>query len=146
MVALSNFSTHAPVNANALLAKAIRQGISLPPRSMRQWMTEEFTIPDGPFRGERFRFDRQPIASLWVDEIDSGKWIEHIYTGPSQSGKSLIGYVAPLLYHSCELSEKLIFSVPLDEMAADKWEAVSYTHLTLPTKPMMCRSRWSPYH
>ena len=23
---------------------------------------------------------------------------------------------------------------------------VSYTHLTLPTKPMMCRSRWSPYH
>ena len=21
---------------------------------------------------------------------------------------------------------------------------VSYTHLTLPTKPMMCRSRWSP--
>ena len=25
-------------------------------------------------------------------------------------------------------------------------DAVSYTHLTLPTKPMMCRSRWSPYH
>ena len=24
--------------------------------------------------------------------------------------------------------------------------AVSYTHLTLPTKPMMCRSRWSPCH
>ena len=23
---------------------------------------------------------------------------------------------------------------------------VSYTHLTLPTKPMMCRYRWSPYH
>ena len=32
---------------------------------------------------------------------------------------------------------------------ANKYEniyAVSYTHLTLPTKPMMCRSRWSPYH
>ena len=24
--------------------------------------------------------------------------------------------------------------------------AVSYTHLTLPTNPGMCRSRWSPYH
>ena len=24
--------------------------------------------------------------------------------------------------------------------------AVSYTHLTLPTTPLMCRSRWSPYH
>ena len=25
-------------------------------------------------------------------------------------------------------------------------EAVSYTHLTLPTKRTRCRSRWSPYH
>ena len=24
--------------------------------------------------------------------------------------------------------------------------AVSYTHLTLPTNVSMCRSRWSPYH
>ena len=24
--------------------------------------------------------------------------------------------------------------------------SVSYTHLTLPTTPLMCRSRWSPYH
>ena len=23
---------------------------------------------------------------------------------------------------------------------------VSYTHLTLPTKSLSCRSRWSPYH
>ena len=23
---------------------------------------------------------------------------------------------------------------------------VSYTHLTLPTTPVACRSRWSPYH
>ena len=25
-------------------------------------------------------------------------------------------------------------------------KAVSYTHLTLPTKQVQCRSRWSPYH
>ena len=25
-------------------------------------------------------------------------------------------------------------------------EAVSYTHLTLPTIALLCRSRWSPYH
>ena len=25
-------------------------------------------------------------------------------------------------------------------------KAVSYTHLTLPTKSDECRSRWSPYH
>ena len=28
----------------------------------------------------------------------------------------------------------------------DSVKAVSYTHLTLPTTPLMCRSRWSPYH
>ena len=25
-------------------------------------------------------------------------------------------------------------------------DAVSYTHLTLPTNSIVCRSRWSPYH
>ena len=29
----------------------------------------------------------------------------------------------------------------------DRWfPAVSYTHLTLPTNTVTCRSRWSPYH
>ena len=26
------------------------------------------------------------------------------------------------------------------------WYPVSYTHLTLPTIALLCRSRWSPYH
>lgn len=123
MAANSPFEIVSPVNASHLIAKALRAGIGQPPRSMRDWITSELFIPDGPFAGERFRFERQPITRLWVDEIDSGRWIEHVYTGPSQSGKSLIGYVAPMLYHSCELNEKLIFGVPIDEMAADKWEA-----------------------
>ena len=28
----------------------------------------------------------------------------------------------------------------------DSFETVSYTHLTLPTTRLRCRSRWSPYH
>ena len=33
------------------------------------------------------------------------------------------------------------------ELASDVAEtAVSYTHLTLPTMSLVCRSRWSPYH
>ena len=28
----------------------------------------------------------------------------------------------------------------------DPFDAVSYTHLTLPTTTRQCRSRWSPYH
>ena len=30
--------------------------------------------------------------------------------------------------------------------AEDFYKAVSYTHLTLPTITVRCRSRWSPYH
>ena len=26
------------------------------------------------------------------------------------------------------------------------YDPVSYTHLTLPTTRLVCRSRWSPYH
>ena len=31
-------------------------------------------------------------------------------------------------------------------VAADYHNTVSYTHLTLPTIHVECRSRWSPYH
>ena len=32
------------------------------------------------------------------------------------------------------------------EVTQNAATAVSYTHLTLPTKEDECRSRWSPYH
>ena len=42
---------------------------------------------------------------------------------------------------------------PIPDNATDHWArladqavAVSYTHLTLPTIALLCRSRWSPYH
>ena len=36
--------------------------------------------------------------------------------------------------------EAVIVGLPLN------MDAVSYTHLTLPTNSYTCRSRWSPYH
>ena len=33
-----------------------------------------------------------------------------------------------------------------DVLAVMPTGAVSYTHLTLPTTCLSCRSRWSPYH
>ena len=36
---------------------------------------------------------------------------------------------------------------PVADQSHGTWgEAVSYTHLTLPTIHVECRSRWSPYH
>ena len=34
----------------------------------------------------------------------------------------------------------------VSEVAEDMANPVSYTHLTLPTNTVTCRSRWSPYH
>ena len=49
----------------------------------------------------------------------------------------LYGYLIDVLNRSSEL---IILAVGMTLVA------VSYTHLTLPTKNSPCRSRWSPYH
>ena len=35
---------------------------------------------------------------------------------------------------------------PREVWLGDRGDAVSYTHLTLPTTLHECRSRWAPYH
>ncbi len=107
----------------SVLAKALRDGKPIPPRPMMQWVADELVIPSGRCRGEKFDFDTQPAAKLWFAEIDSGKWTDHVYVGPSQSGKTLTAYVLPLLYHTCEINEPYVLGVPFGAMAADKWTA-----------------------
>lgn len=104
------------------LAFAVRSGISKPPRTLERFLEEDVMIPSGPHKESRFRLDRQPINRLWVREIDSGRWIDHVYSGPSQSGKSFLGYVAPMLYYAIEHGENVVFAVPIEEMAADKYK------------------------
>ena len=45
-----------------------------------------------------------------------------------------------------ELPDRFIPIFEVLDRLQYRFDPVSYTHLTLPTKPMMCRSRWSPYH
>lgn len=78
-------------------------------------------LPTGPHEGRRFRIDRNPFAGLWFDAIDSGKWRRIVGTGPQQSGKTLKGFVLPILYHLFELKETVIVGLPMMDMAADKW-------------------------
>lgn len=89
---------------------------------MREFAENEIIIPDGPFRGRRFRTDRQPYSGLMFDQIDSGKWSRIVVTGPTQSGKTLSGYVVPILYHLFEVGETVIAGLPSMDMAGDKWE------------------------
>lgn len=111
------------------LARSLRAGQSRPPRTYRQWLESCVMIPDGKFRGQRFRVDRQPVVGLWIDAIDSGDFTEYVFTAPSQFGKTLIAFIAPLLYHTCEISENYVLGVPFADMAADKWD--------LDVKPVM---------
>ena len=53
---------------------------------------------------------------------------------PNTSTEGVIGDVLPKL------------AALTKEAAVHGADAVSYTHLTLPTNTVTCRSRWSPYH
>ena len=110
---------HSELRALAREARAARY------RTRRQWAEDEIVLPpDGPTANERFRSRRQPFTGLFLDAVDSGRWTEINMTGPSQSGKTLTGSVIPVLYHLFELRENVIFGLPDENMAADKWREV----------------------
>ncbi len=104
------------------LARACRDGRSQPPCSFRQFLERDVIIPDGKYKGLRFKADRQPVINLWIDAIDSGRYTEFYFTAPSQFGKTLIAFVGPLLWHTCERAENYVLGVPFADMAANKWE------------------------
>lgn len=118
-------TTEMPINGSRideLIFDAVRCFQRPRHRTMRKFAEQEIVIPSGRFEGLRFRCDRQPFAALWFDEIDSGRYSEHVITGPTQSGKTLIGWVIPILYHLFEQSETVIAAVPDMEMVQDKWQ------------------------
>lgn len=90
-------------------------------RTMRRFAEDEIVVPDGPHRGRRYRVEYQPYAGLWFDAVDSGLFAEHVATGPSQSGKTLTCSIIPVLYHLFEYRETVVFGIPDQDMAADKW-------------------------
>jgi phage terminase large subunit GpA-like protein len=57
-----------------------------------------------------------------LDEIDSGRWLEILIAGPSQSGKTLSGFVLPAVYHVAELAELYVLGIPDMRMANNKWK------------------------
>lgn len=92
-------------------------------RTMADFAEAEIILPEGPFRGLRYRTDRQPWARLWFEEIRCADlWRYYALTGCSQSGKSLHGYIVPGLYHLFEHVETVGLGLPDLSMAQDKWE------------------------
>ena len=90
-------------------------------RSMRRFAEEEIIIPDGKYQGLKFRCSTQPYTRLFFDEVDSGRWSRIVVTGPTQSGKTLVAFVIPILWHLFEVGETVVVGLPDMGMAADKW-------------------------
>jgi len=92
-----------------------------PVLSMREWAEETIVIPDGPYQGEPFRVETQPFSGLYLDAVDSRHWPRIAAVGPQQTGKSLLCYLIPVLYHLFGLNETVVAGVPTLLLANDKW-------------------------
>jgi len=71
-------------------------------RSMREFAEQEIIIPDGPYKDLKFNCDRQPFVSLWFAALEMSCWRRRFAVGPVQTGKTLICFVIPILWHLFE--------------------------------------------
>jgi len=108
-------------SAAADARRLIRTARLTPVRTMLAFAEEELVIPDGPHAGLRFRADRQPFGPAWFDAVDSGLYNRFAITAGAQSGKTLLGSTIPTLYFLFEHGETVVYGVPDQGMADDKW-------------------------
>lgn len=91
-----------------------------PMLSFREFAEKKIVLPDGPYAGLRLRVSRQPYLGHVLDAMDSGQYSKFVFTGPVQSGKTL-SILIPLTYHLFEIGETVVFGVPTDDIASEKW-------------------------
>lgn len=94
-------------------------------------VNRDYIIPDihtyfenlkHPETDEQFNIDSQPFIKPIFDAFMDDKYNEIWITGCVQSGKTLIGYVIPILYSITQLRENIIVASPDKKMAMDKWQ------------------------
>lgn len=92
-------------------------------RTMAQFGLEEIWLPPGgPRQNERLSFKAQPWVKLWLDEVDSDRYVRHVLVAMVQGGKTFAGWVLPAMYYLFERGENVGLGLPQMEMARDKWE------------------------
>jgi hypothetical protein len=90
-------------------------------RTLLEFAEQELIVPEGKYRGTHFRVRTQPYAGLLLRAMGDRRWNRRAVLGCVQAGKSLIGFVAPILYHLFEHRETVICGVPTREVGRDKW-------------------------
>ena len=93
-------------------------------RTRRQFAEAEIILPDGPFAGQRFNCDRQPLTGLALDAMEDPYWSQFVGLGPRQASKTLTFFIVPILYHLFEVGEDVILAAPTQEINATKWDKV----------------------
>lgn len=118
-------SPDAPMRRNAISELRGLVVRARPPRirPLGQFAVEEIVVPEGKHVGERLRFEVQPYVGLLYQELDSGHWWRVAIVGCVQAGKSLCGFVTPILWHLFERSENVIVGVGTADQSWKKWTA-----------------------
>ena len=84
-----------------------------------------------------------PTVKEWAHDIHNPNWQVLKDVRAFQLGSDGVTVSHPPVH----LDENNVTSFATDGDEDGCWYyAVSYTHLTLPTNSVWCRSRWSPYH
>jgi hypothetical protein len=91
-------------------------------RSLRQFAEEELVLPTGVRERMPFACDYAPFTGLVLDEIDSGRWRRFFCAAAQGSGKTLLFFIAPLLYHLFELRESVLIGLPTIDLALGIWQ------------------------
>jgi hypothetical protein len=86
-------------------------------RKPLEFAEREIILADGPRQGHRFRADFMPFSRLVLEEFDRSRYRRFFGMGPTQSGKTLLFYQIPALYHLFEIGENIILGGPTAELA-----------------------------
>lgn len=124
------------MNAQRLLRHCKQSCVEVQ-RPIDQFAEEEIIVPTGPYEGYGFKIDRQPFARLYFEEIKKACWREIAGTGPSQSGKTLLLFCIPIIWHVFELRENIIIMTPNEDIALEKWTRDLY--------PTISKTRYRKY-
>jgi phage terminase large subunit GpA-like protein len=106
-------------------------------RTFAEFAEQEIILPEGPYEGLPFRCDVLPWCRDVFAVFDGMRYRYFFLSGPRQGGKTLIGFVIPIMYHLFEVGETVIMGVPKIEMAQGIYEQRLL--------PAIRRSRYAEY-
>jgi len=101
--------------------------LALRPRAilpLYDWAIEHVRVPSGPHAGARLTASAQPVSDLILREMSRTDRRAVCLVAPAQSGKSLIGWLVPLLYWAIERGAPVGMGVPTRYLAAERWDSM----------------------